>query len=115
MLISDALVEMVGGDGKSNAGGTHYYNPGSEIELACVVRNRYAVKNSIVFYHVNFGFICPKLKKNLTCNSSCLGSHISGWDISVADNISQICCKILPPFYWLKLILGQFISYFKSS
>ena len=35
---ADALVEMVDGDGRSM--GTQYYNPGSEIELACVVRNR---------------------------------------------------------------------------
>ena len=34
----DALVEIVDGDG--NPMGTQYYNPGSEIELTCIIRNR---------------------------------------------------------------------------
>ena len=34
----DALVEIVDGDG--NPMETQYYNPGSEIELTCIIRNR---------------------------------------------------------------------------
>ena len=34
----DALVEIVDGDG--NPMETQYYNPGSEIELTCLIRNR---------------------------------------------------------------------------
>ena len=64
MLISDALVEMVGGDGKSNAGGTHYYNPGSEIELACVVRNRYG-QNLNYFLTCEFVIHFPEIKEKL--------------------------------------------------
>ena len=36
--LSDALVEIVDGDG--NPMETQYYNPGSEIELTCIIRNR---------------------------------------------------------------------------
>jgi len=53
LKVEDALVEMVGGDGKSNAGGTHYYNPGSEIELACVVRNRSHWSTDVVWLKDN--------------------------------------------------------------
>ncbi len=35
---ADALVEVVDSGGQSME--TQYYNPGSEIELACVVRSR---------------------------------------------------------------------------
>ena len=37
-LFIDALVEIVDGDG--NPMETQYYNPGSEIELTCIIRNR---------------------------------------------------------------------------
>lgn len=36
--VKDALVEIVDGDG--NPMETQYYNPGSEIELTCIIRNR---------------------------------------------------------------------------
>ena len=36
--ISDAIVEMV--DNEGNPMSNQYYNPGSEIELACIIRNR---------------------------------------------------------------------------
>ena len=38
IAISDALVEIVDGDGQPME--TLYYNPGSEIELTCIIRNR---------------------------------------------------------------------------
>ena len=38
LKIPDALVEVV--DGDFNAMTNQYYNPGSEIELTCVVRSR---------------------------------------------------------------------------
>lgn len=37
-VVADALVEIVDGDG--NPMETQYYNPGSEIELTCIIRNR---------------------------------------------------------------------------
>ena len=55
---------MVGGDGKSNAGGTHYYNPGSEIELACVVRNRYGQKLNY-FLSCEFLSHLPEIKEKI--------------------------------------------------
>lgn len=38
LFFVDALVEIVDGDG--NPMETQYYNPGSEIELTCIIRNR---------------------------------------------------------------------------
>ena len=92
MLISDALVEMVGGDGKSNAGGTHYYNPGSEIELACVVRNRYGQKLNY-FLSCQFPSHLPEIKEKL--------------NLQFFSFRYPFYAKFYPAFYWLKLILGQ--------
>ena len=38
LSFTDALVEIVDGDGKPMD--PLYYNPGSEIELTCIIRNR---------------------------------------------------------------------------
>lgn len=38
IVISDALVELVDNEGHPMT--NQYYNPGSEIELACIIRNR---------------------------------------------------------------------------
>ncbi len=44
---TDALVEIADGDG--NPMDTQYYNPGSEIELACIIRNRSAWSSEIIW------------------------------------------------------------------